>query len=65
MTKFEKVKRALEDKTEKTSNFITLTTNVDLRHTGKYAVKNVITNSVGSISFKTLKEVIEEYNLTI
>ena len=65
MTKYEKVCKALMDKTKDTVNFITLTTNVDARHTGKYAIKNVATNNVGSTSYKTLDEVIKEYDLTI
>lgn len=45
MTKFEKVKKALEEKTRESGNFITLTTNVDARHNGKYTTRNVITNN--------------------
>ena len=65
MTKYDKVCQALMNKTKDTVNFITLTTNVDARHTGKYAIKNVITNNVGDISYKTLDEVIKEYDLKI
>ena len=65
MSKFDKVKKALEEKTRYTNNFITLTTNVDCRHRGKYAIKNVITNNVLDISFKTLNDVIKEYELNI
>ena len=65
MTKYEKVCRALMNKTKDTVNFITLTTNIDARHTGKYAIKNVLTNSVSGISYKTLDEVIKEYDLII
>lgn len=65
MTKFEKVKKALEDKTRNTSDFITLTTETDARHTGKYTTRNVITHNTESGSYKTLKQVIEEYKLNI
>ena len=65
MKKFDKVKKALEEKTRYSDNFITLTTNFDCRHRGKYAIKNVITNNVLNISFKTLNDVIKEYNLNI
>ena len=65
MSKFDKVKKALDEKTRYTNNFITLTTNVDCRHRGKYAIKNVITNNVLDISFKTLNDVIKEYELNI
>lgn len=65
MTKFEKVKRALEEKTRESGNFITLTTNVDARHNGKYTTRNVITNNTSWKSYKTLNEVIEEYELEI
>ena len=65
MTKYEKVCKALMNKTKDTVNFITLTTNVDARHTGKYAIKNVVTNNVSGTSYKTLDEVIKEYDLKI
>ena len=65
MTKYEKVCEALMNKTKDTWNFITLTTSVDARHTGKYAIKNVVTNNVSSTSYKTLDEVIKEYDLKI
>lgn len=65
MNKFEKVRIALQEKTRETDNFITLTKNVDARHEGKYAIKNIATNSVGAISYKTLDEVIKEFELTI
>ena len=48
MKKFDKVKKALEEKTRYSDNFITLTTNFDCRHRGKYAIKNVITKSPAS-----------------
>lgn len=65
MTKFEKVKKALEDLTYETSDYITITQNVDARHTGKYAIKNLVTNSVGSVSYKTLDEIINKFELKI
>ena len=65
MKKFEKVKKALEEQTCDTNNFITLTNKVDSRHSGKYAIQNVITKSTKGISYKTLEEVIKEYNLII
>ena len=65
MNKFEKVKKALEEATKGSNNFITITKNVDARHSGKYAIKNVVTNNISSISYKTLDEVIKEYQLNI
>ena len=65
MTRYEKVCNALMNKTKDTGNFITLTKNIDARHTGKYAIKNVTNNNVISISYKNLDEVITEYDLKI
>lgn len=65
MSKFELVKKALEDQTRNTSNFITLTKNVDASHSGKYTTKNVITNNTSRISYNTLDEVIKEFELNI
>jgi len=65
MNKLNKVKKSLENKTEGTSNFITVTTNTDARHSGKYAIKNLATNNTTSKSYNTLKEIIEEFELTI
>lgn len=65
MNKFEKVKKALEEATKESNNFITITKNVDARHSGKYAIKNVVTNNVSNISYKTLDQVIKEYQLNI
>lgn len=63
MTKFEKVKRALENKT---CNYISVTqTRRDGRHRYKYVIYNVATQSLGRYSYRTLDEIIEEYNLTI
>lgn len=65
MTKFEKVKKALEEVTMNTGNHLTITKNVDARHSGVYAIKNVRTNNVGNISYKTLNEIVKEYELKI
>lgn len=65
MTKFEKVSEALTEKTRGTENWITLTKNVDGRHTEKYTTRNLITNQTGSISFKNLDEVIKHFELEI
>lgn len=65
MSKFEKVKTALEEKTKDTNNYITLTKNVDARHTGKYTTMNVVTRNVNAISYKTLDDVIKEFELNI
>jgi len=64
MTKFEKTKKALEDKTRNTWNYITITKNTDARHRGnKYAIKNVVTNITYKESYKTLNDIIKAYNL--
>ena len=65
MTKFEKVKLALENKTRNTNNFITLTKNIDARHKGKYVIQNVVTRNIDNVSYKTLDEVINEFELKI
>lgn len=66
MTKFEKVNKALDEKTRNSGDFITLTTNLDARHKGcKYAIQNVVTNNVSWKCYKTLNEVIKEFNLSI
>ena len=66
MTKFEKVKKALEEKTRNSANFITITTALDCRHKGKkYAINNVVTQKTQSEAYKTLNEVIQEYDLYI
>ncbi len=38
-----------------------VSTNVDARHSGKYAIQNIATNGIGPISYKTLKEIENEY----
>lgn len=65
MKKFDLVKKAIEENTKDTNNFVTLTTETDARHSGKYTLKNVVTGNIGAKSFKTLNEVIAEYNLAI
>lgn len=66
MIKFIRVKEALQDKTRGTSNYITITRNIDVRHRGKkYAIKNVMTNNTYSECYKTLDEIIKQYDLNI
>lgn len=66
MTKFEKVKKALQEKTRDSANFITITTDLDCRHKGKkYAIRNVVTMNIQSEAYKTLDEIIEAYDLDI
>ena len=65
MIKFEKVCNALKEKTKDTGNFITLTKNVYAGSKGKYATKNIITNNISQITYKSLDEVIKEYDLKI
>ena len=64
MSKFEKVKIALEGKTRNSSN-LTVIKNTDARHTGKYVLKNVLTNNVKGKSYKTLNEIVKEFKLII
>ena len=45
------------------SDFITLTITADGRHTEKYVIKNVVTNNVKGISYKTLDEIIQHFKL--
>ena len=63
--KFKKVNESLMNKTRETVDYVRLTKNTDCRHKGKYAIQNVVTNNTYEISFKTLDEVIKEYNLKI
>ena len=65
MKKFEKVNKALIEKTRDTDNWMRVTKNVDARHKGKYALQNIVTNSISSHSYKTLDEIIKEYDLNI
>lgn len=63
--KFKKVNEALMNKTRDTVDYVRLTKNTNCRHKGKYAIQNVATNNTSGISFKTLDEVIKEYDLKI
>ena len=65
MSKFEKVSNALMDKTEDSGNWVKLTRNVDASHKGKYALENIITHNISRNSYKTLDEVIKEFDLDI
>lgn len=65
MTKFEKVRNALMKKTENTGNWITVTQRRDARHKYKYVIVNVVTNNLTPFSYRTLKEIIKEYDLNI
>lgn len=65
MTKFEKVANALMEKTKDTNDWITVTTRQDARHSGKYVIENVVTRYLTAHSFKTLNEIIKEYELNI
>lgn len=61
--KFKKVNESLMNKTRETGNCVRLTKNTDCSHKGKYAIQNVVTNNTFGISFKTLDEVIKEFDL--
>lgn len=63
MRRFEEVKKALEDKTRDTLDFVTLTKNVDARHSGKYAIRDALGTGLKPISYKTLEEVVKAYDL--
>lgn len=65
MTKFEKVREALMDKTENTGNWITVTQRRDGRHRYKYVIANVVTNNLTPFSYRTLDEIIKKYDLNI
>jgi hypothetical protein len=66
MTKFEKVKKAIEEKTIDSANYITITTELDCRHKGrKYAIRNVVTSKIQTECYKTLDEIIQAYDLDI
>lgn len=64
LTKFEKVNLALMEKT-RDSVFLRVTKNIDSRHHGKYVLQNVITGNTYGRSYKTLDEIIEEFELNI
>lgn len=63
--KFDKVKKALELSTMDSGNWLTITRNVDCRHSGKYALQNVVTRNVLFFSYNTLDEIIREFNLEV
>lgn len=65
MMKFEKVKKALEEKTYNTNDWLTITKNGDSRHKYKYCIKNVVTKSLKAESYKTLKDIVKEFELEI
>ena len=65
MSKFEKVNSELIEKTRNSENWVKLTRNVDGRHKGKYALENIITHNISRNSYKTLDEVIKEFDLDI
>lgn len=65
MRKFERVNEALMEKTRETDNWVKVTRNVNASHKGKYALQNVVTNSISLHSYKTLDEIIKEYDLNI
>ena len=65
-TKFEKVNRALMDKTQNTGNWLRISTVTDSRHKGKkYCTQNVITGNNTYDAFNTLKEIIKAFELDI
>lgn len=52
-------------KTRETSDYVRISKNIDGRHKGKYTLQNVITGSTCGRSYKTLDEIIEEFELNI
>lgn len=64
LTKFEKVNLALMENT-KNSTFLRVTKDIDCRHSGKYVLQNVVTGNNTARSYKTLDEIIEEFELNI
>ena len=63
--KFNEVKIALEEKTKDSGNWLTITKSVDCRHSGKYALQNIVTRNVLPYSYDTLDEIIKEYGLNV
>lgn len=58
------VQKALIKKTEIYGNTLTLTRDINkMVHSGRYALKDVITGKVYAKSYKTLKDVVIEFNL--
>lgn len=64
LTKFEKVNLALMEKT-RDSVFLRVTKDIDSRHHEKYALQNVVTGNTYGISYKSLDEIIEVFELNI
>ena len=65
MMKFEKVKKALEEKTYNTNDYITVVKGGDSRHQYKYCIQNVVTKSLKAESYKTLNDIVKEFELEI
>ena len=65
MMKFEKVKKALEEKTYNTNDWLTVVKGGDCRHKYKYCIQNVVTKSLKAESYKTLKDIRKEFELKI
>ena len=65
MMKFEKVKKALEEKTYNTNDWLTVVKGGDYRHKYKYCIKNVVTKSLKAESYKTLNDIVKEFELEI
>ena len=65
MMKFEKVKKALEEKTYNTNDWLTVGKGGDCRHKYKYCIQNVVTKSLKAESYKTLKDIRKEFELKI
>ena len=65
MMKFEKVKKALENKTYNTNDWLTVVKGGDCRHKYKYCIKNVVTKSLKAESYKTLNDIVKEFELEI
>lgn len=58
--KFDKIRKALLEQ-----KGLYLTTNIDARHSGKYTFRYSAGGGNAKISFKTLKEVVEHFDLTL
>lgn len=65
MKKFDEVNKAIMDLTADTENWVRLSKKTDCRHSGKYVLRNIYTNNAAAISYKTLNEVIKEFDLKI
>lgn len=66
MNKYKRVKRAIEEKTRNTNNFLTLSTNVDSRFKSdiNYVLVNVHTNNVYN-GYKNLQSIVDSFDLDI